>query len=169
LEVRLSRSDDEFHAFVAERLDRWRRSAYLLCGDWHFADDLVSQALVKLHRSWARASRADNVDAYAQKVLTRCWLSERGRRWRRLEQTYSDPPHRSYLPDDRVVDRLPLADLLRSLGPRQRAVVILRFYLDHSVEETAEILGISTGTVKSQSARALELLRIETRSPSTGR
>jgi RNA polymerase sigma-70 factor (sigma-E family) len=162
LEVRLSRSDDEFHAFVAERLDRWRRSAYLLCGDWHLADDLVSQALVKLHRSWSRVRGADNVDAYAQKVLTRCWLTERGRRWRHLEQTRSDPPHRESPPDDRVVDRLPLADLLRSLGPRQRAVLILRFYLDHSVEETAEILGVSPGTVKSQSARALGQLRIRT-------
>ncbi|MEV0131111.1 SigE family RNA polymerase sigma factor [Dactylosporangium sp. NPDC050688] len=158
----MPRSDDEFHAFVAERLDRWRRSAYLLCGDWHLADDLVSQALVKLHRSWSKVRSADNVDAYAQKVLTRCWLTERGRRWRHLEQTHSDPPPRSYLPDDRVVDRLPLADLLRSLGPRQRAVLILRFYLDHSVEETAEILGVSPGTVKSQSARALEQLRIGT-------
>ncbi len=157
----MPRSDDEFHAFVAERLVRWRRSAYLLCGDWHLADDLVSQALVKLYRSWSKVRSADNVDAYAQKVLTRCWLTERGRRWRQLEQTHSDPPRRSYLPDDRVVDRLPLADLLRSLGPRQRAVLILRFYLDHSVEETAEILGVSPGTVKSQSARALEQLRIE--------
>lgn len=158
----MSRSDDEFHAFVAERLDRWRRSAYLLCGDWHLADDLVSQALVKLHRSWSKVRSADNVDAYAQKVLTRCWLTERGRRWRRLEQTHCDPPPRSYLPDDRVVDRLPLADLLRSLGPRQRAVLILRFYLDHSVEETADFLGVSPGTVKSQSARALNQLRIGT-------
>jgi RNA polymerase sigma-70 factor (sigma-E family) len=162
LEVRLSRSDDEFHAFVAERLNRWRRSAYLLCGDWHLADDLVSQALVKLHRSWSKARGADNVDAYAQKVLTRCWLTERGRRWRHLEQTHSDPPPQSYLPNDRVVDRLPLAELLRSLGPRQRAVLILRFYLDHSVEETAEILGVSPGTIKSQSARALQQLRIAT-------
>lgn len=159
----MSRSDDEFHAFVAERLDRWRRSAYLLCGDWHLADDLVSQALIRLHRGWSKVTRADNIDAYAQKVLTRCWLTERGRRWRRLEQTYSEPPSHSYQPDDRVVDRLPLADLLRSVGPRQRAVVILRFYLDHSVEETAEILGVSTGTVKSQSARALDILRIGVR------
>ncbi|GAA2606468.1 hypothetical protein GCM10010399_41760 [Dactylosporangium fulvum] len=94
----MSRSDDEFHAFVAERLDRWRRSAYLLCGDWHLADDLVSQALVKLHRSWSKARSADNVDAYAQKVLTRCWLTERGRRWRHLEQTHSDPPPRRTCP-----------------------------------------------------------------------
>ena len=158
----MSRSDDEFHAFVAERLDRWRRSAFLLCGDWHLADDLVSQALVKLYRSWSKVRGADNVDAYAQKVLTRCWLTERGRRWRRLERTHRDPPPRPYLPDDRVVDRLPLADLLRRLGPRQRAVLILRFYFDHSVEETAEILGVAPGTVKSQSARALEQLRIRT-------
>jgi DNA-directed RNA polymerase specialized sigma24 family protein len=120
LEVRLSRSEDQFHAFVAERLDRWRRSAYLLCGDWHLADDLVSQALIKLHRSWARASRADNIDAYAQKVLTRCWLSEQGRRWRSVEQTYADPPPRPAPPDHRVVDRSETGHWLRD-RPRRRA------------------------------------------------
>lgn len=163
----MSRSEDQFHAFVAERLDRWRRSAFLLCGDWHLADDLVSQAMIKLHRSWSKASKADNLDAYAQKVLTRCWLSEQGRRWRSVEQSYADPPPPACQPDNRVVDRLPLADLLRSIGPRQRAVVVLRYYLDLSVEETADILGVSTGTVKSQAARALEQLRIE--SPQIGR
>ena len=161
----MSRSDDEFHAFVAERLDRWRRSAYLLCGDWHLADDLVSVTVAKLFRHWRTVRRTDNADAYAQKVLTRCWLTERGRRWRHLEQTHSDPPPQPYPPDDRVIDRVPLADLLRSLGPRQRAVLILRFYLDHSVEETAQLLGISAGTVKSQSARGLETLRALAYSP----
>jgi RNA polymerase sigma-70 factor (sigma-E family) len=159
LEVRLPDIDEHFHEFVAARLDRWRRGAYLLCGDWHLADDLVSEAIIRLHRHWSRVLLADNVEAYAQKILTRCWLSERRRRWYHREQTHADPPATAYPMDERIVDRLPLAELLRSLGPRQRAVVILRFYLDHSIEETAEILGITPGTVKSQCARALEHLR----------
>ncbi|MET7403445.1 sigma-70 family RNA polymerase sigma factor [Dactylosporangium sp. NPDC005572] len=151
--------DDEFHAFVAGRLDRWRRGAYLMCGDWHLADDLVSEAVIRLHRHWGKVRLAGNADAYAQKVLARCWLNERRRGWRRRERVDADPPSPEYRMEDRIVDRLPLADLLRSLGPRQRAVLILRFYLDHSVEETADILGVAPGTVKSQAARALEQLR----------
>ncbi|MFG2044019.1 SigE family RNA polymerase sigma factor [Dactylosporangium sp. NPDC048998] len=155
----MPRADDQFHVYVAEHLDRWRRTAYLLCGDWHLADDLVSEAVIRLHRHWSRASQANNVDAYTQKILTRCWLSEQRRRWRRVEHTQADPPATSYLQPDGIVERQPLAQLLESLGPRQRAVVILRFYLDHSVEETAELLGIAPATVRSQSTRALEHLR----------
>jgi RNA polymerase sigma-70 factor (sigma-E family) len=157
--------DEEFHAYVGQRLERWRRGAYLLCGDWHLADDLVSEAVIRLHRHWAKVRRADNVDAYAQTVLTRCWLTERGRGWRRRERVDAEMPVPVYQPDERIVDRLPLAQLLRELGPRQRAVLILRFYLDHSVEETADILGITPGTVKSQCARALEQLRSDRVTP----
>ncbi|MFI5910987.1 SigE family RNA polymerase sigma factor [Dactylosporangium sp. NPDC051541] len=158
--------DEEFHAYAAARLERWRRGAYLLCGDWHLADDLVSEAVIRLHRHWAKVRRADNVDAYAQTILTRCWLTERGRGWRRRERSTAELRHPAYQPpDERIVDRLPLAELLRALGPRQRAVLILRFYLDHSVEETAEILGITTGTVKSQCARAIEQLRSDRVTP----
>jgi RNA polymerase sigma-70 factor (sigma-E family) len=155
----------EFHAYVSTRMDQWRRSAYLLCQDWHLADDLVSVAVTKLYRSWAKASRADNRDAYAQKVLTSCWLTERGRGWRRREQFAADPPEQQWAPPDQIGDRESLAALLRSLGPRQRAVLVLRFYLDYSVEETAAILQISAGTVKSQSARGLETLRAAAPAP----
>jgi RNA polymerase sigma-70 factor (sigma-E family) len=159
LEVRLPSADDKFHEYVALRLDRWRRSAYLLCGDWHLADDLVSEAVLRLHRHWKKVIRADNVDAYAQKILTRCWLNERRRAWRKAEHSVADPLPTSYTQDEAILERQPLARLLASLAPRQRAVVILRFYLDHSVEETADILGIAPGTVRSQSSRALEQLR----------
>jgi RNA polymerase sigma-70 factor (sigma-E family) len=154
-----SANDDEFYAYVAARMDRWRRSAYLLCQDWHCADDLVSITVTKLYRNWSTASRADNRDAFAQRVLTRSWLDERRRPWRRREELQDQLPERAHQAPERVGHREVLADLLRSLGPRQRAVVVLRFYLDCSVQETALTLGISEATVKSQSSRALETLR----------
>ncbi|HWS38997.1 MAG TPA: SigE family RNA polymerase sigma factor [Actinoplanes sp.] len=155
----MSRADDrEFHEFVEQRMERWRRSAYLLCSDWHTADDLVSMAITKLYRHWRAVRHADNPDAYAQKVLTRTWLDERRRPWRRerAAETLPDQPEDAV---DRVHDRTSLAALLASLGPRQRAVLILRFYFDYSAEQTAEILGISVGTVKSQTSRGLSALR----------
>ncbi|SCL61134.1 RNA polymerase sigma-70 factor, sigma-E family [Micromonospora citrea] len=151
--------EEDFHAFVTGRMERWRRSAYLLCQDWHTADDLVSVAVAKLYRGWRRASRAENRDAYAQRVLTRCWLDERRRPWRNRERSTAAMPDVAGVVPETVTDRDGLAALLRSLPPRQRAVLVLRFYLDHSVEETAQMLGISAGTVKSQSARGLANLR----------
>jgi RNA polymerase sigma-70 factor (sigma-E family) len=149
----------QFHEFVSARMDRWRRSAYLLCQDWHTADDVVSVMVGKLYDHWGKASQATNIDAYAQRILTRTWLNEARRPWRR-EFPNGEPPD-STVPDlPAAVDRESLAALLRSLGPRQRAVIVLRFYLDHTVEETASILGVSEGTVKSQSARALATLRL---------
>jgi RNA polymerase sigma-70 factor (sigma-E family) len=147
----------EFHEYVAARMDRWRRTAFLMCQSWHTADDVVSITVGKLYEHWRRARQADNLDAYVQRILTRSWLNERRRPWRR-ERSVAQAPDLVTEPEA-IVDREGLADLLRSLGPRQRAVVVLRFYLDYSVEETASILGVSTGTVKSQSARGLATLR----------
>jgi RNA polymerase sigma-70 factor (sigma-E family) len=151
--------DDDYREFVAARLEPLRRTAYLLCRDWHTADDLVSITLGKLYRHWRRVRAADNVDAYARGVLTHAWLDERRRPWRREAATAVVPDVASAGPEGRLTDREALHDLLASLGARQRAVVVLRFYCDLSVEQTAEILGISTGTVKSQAARGLETLR----------
>ena len=158
----MRRADEtDFHDFVAWRLDRWRRSAFLLCQDWHTADDVVSVTVAKLYRSWRTAGRADNREAYAQRVLTRAWLDGRGagpgsgggnRRARTLPDVAVAGPGDGHRP--RRTRRV-----AAFLGPKQRAVLVLRFYLDCSVEETAQILGISTGTVKSQSARGLANLR----------
>ncbi|NUR73811.1 MAG: SigE family RNA polymerase sigma factor [Hamadaea sp.] len=150
--------EDEFRAFVTVRMDRWRRAAYLLCHDWHLADDLVAVVVGKIYDHWRRVAAADNPDAYAQRVLTRSWLDERRRPWRREHPT-GLPPEPAHAQADRTADRSHLIALLAGLAPGQRAVVVLRFYFDHSVEETAELLGISVGTVKSQSARGLETLR----------
>ncbi len=150
--------EDDFHAYVSARMERWRRTAYLLCQDWYTADDLVSITVTKLFRNWRKVRVADNRDAYAQRVLSRTWLDET-RRASRREWSQSDPVEVGWSPPDRITDRESLARLLKALGPRQRAVVVLRFYLDYSVEETAELLHISVGTVKSQSARGLDTLR----------
>ncbi|GAA3455476.1 SigE family RNA polymerase sigma factor [Dactylosporangium matsuzakiense] len=155
--MRQSEADD-FRSYVAVRMDRWRRTAYLLCQDWHASDDLVSILVAKLYQHWGRVAVADNRDAYAQRMLTRVWLDERRRPWAR-EQPQERLPETGYDTVDGVTDRDRLGRLLAGLGRRQRAVVVLRFYLDYSVEETAELLGISPGTVKSQSARALQAVR----------
>jgi RNA polymerase sigma-70 factor (sigma-E family) len=150
--------EDEFHAYVSARMDRWRRTAYLLCQDWHTADDLVSITVTKLFRNWRKVRAADNRDAYAQRVLSRSWLDE-SRRASRREWSRPEPVEVGWTVPDRITDRESLARLLEAVGPRQRAVLVLRFYLDYSIEDTAELLNISVGTVKSQSARGLETLR----------
>ena len=155
------KGDEEFFAFVAPRMDRWRRGAFLICQDWHTADDAVSVAVAKLYRAWPKARKADNVEAYAQRVLTRSCVDELRRGWRKESPTATLPDLAPVGPagPDLVDERQALAALLRSLGPSQRAVLVLRFYLDYSIEETARILGISEGTVKSQAARGLESVR----------
>jgi RNA polymerase sigma-70 factor (sigma-E family) len=145
-----------FRDYVRARTERLRRTAFLYCRDWHTADDLVGTTLVKLYQHWHRARRADNLDAYVHGILAHAWLDERRRPWRR-EQPVSQLPELTQ-PGTPAGDADLLA-LLADLPPRRRACVVLRFYCDLSVEQTAEILGISPGTVKSQTARGIEALR----------
>ncbi|GAA1030625.1 SigE family RNA polymerase sigma factor [Virgisporangium ochraceum] len=151
-------NEEAYREYVVARMDRLRRMAYLLCHDWHTADDLVSNALLKLYRNWSRAQRADNLDAYVRRILLRSWLDERRRPWRRESSTDEVPDHPAPLPAP--VDDRRLLELLRQLPQRRRAVLVLRFYCDLSVEETAATLGVSVGTVKSTTARALDTLRV---------
>lgn len=163
----MRRSDeDDYRQYVVANMDRLRRTAYLLCHDWHTADDLVSVTIAKLYRNWSTAQRATNLDAYVRVILVRSWLDERRRPWRR-ELASDDLPE---LPvDDRAdtLDRMTLMDLLKQLTPRRRAAVVLRFYFDLTVEETAEALGCSPGTVKSLTARGLEAMRVKAAKAST--
>ncbi|MGC1211326.1 MAG: SigE family RNA polymerase sigma factor [Micromonospora sp.] len=157
----MNRADeDEYRQFVAARLEPLRVTAYLLCRDWHTADDLVSITVGKLYRHWRRVRRMEHVDAYVRGMLTNAWLDERRRPWRRERSTHQ-PPDRveTNAPEVTLADRELLLDLLAQLPARRRAVVVLRFYCDLSVEETARALGVSAGTVKSQAARGLESLR----------
>jgi RNA polymerase sigma-70 factor (sigma-E family) len=148
-----------YREYVTSRMDMLRRVAYLLCRDWHTADDLVSISIGKLYRHWSRVAASDGVDAYVRKILLRVWLDEKRRPWRRREEPTEQLPELESVVEFRVVDREHLLDLLHELPPRRRAAVVLRLYCDLSVEETAEILGCTTGTVKSQTARGLDTLR----------
>ena len=96
--------EDEFREFVGIRMERWRRAAFLLCHDWHMADDLVGTVVGKLYENWRRVSAADNPDAYAQRVLTRSWIDERRRPWRR-EHPAEELPDPGWSPPDQVADR----------------------------------------------------------------
>ncbi|GAA3780369.1 SigE family RNA polymerase sigma factor [Micromonospora maritima] len=153
--------EDEYRQFVTARLEPLRVTAYLLCRDWHSADDLVSITLGKLYRHWRRVRAVENPDAYVRAVLTNVWLDERRRPWRR-ERATADLPDRAdpAASDAAPADRAHLLALLSQLPPRRRAVIVLRFWCDLSVEETAQALGVSAGTVKSQAARGLESLRV---------
>jgi RNA polymerase sigma-70 factor (sigma-E family) len=159
---RLKASDEQaFREFVTARMRPMLRTAHLLSGDWHQAEDVVSTAIVKLYGAWARVRRADNPEAYARQVVVRTWLDERRRPWRRehpTEQLPDDRSHGDSAADD-VARRADLRRLLAELPARQRAVLVLRFYEDLSVEQTAEILGCSQGAVKTLTSRSLDRIR----------
>ncbi len=144
-----------FRDYVQVRMERLRRTAFVYCRDWHTADDLVGTTLVKLYQHWQRAQRADNLDAYVYGILAHAWLDEKRRPWRRETSVREFPDRPQPAPDERDPGVLAM---LADLPPRRRACIILRF-CDLSVDETAAILGISPGTVKSQTARGLASLR----------
>jgi RNA polymerase sigma-70 factor (sigma-E family) len=154
----MDRRDREFAEFTQARSTALRRTAFLLCGDWQRAEDIVQTALVKLYVSWHRVHRDGNVDAYVRTILTRTAIDEFRRAHRRRETLMDVPPEvpaRQSNSDDaidvqRVLDQLPAG---------QRAVIVLRYWEDLSITETARTLRISEGTVKSQTAKALTSMR----------
>jgi RNA polymerase sigma-70 factor (sigma-E family) len=151
--------DEEFSAYVGERRAQLYRTAVLLCGDPHRAEDVVQTALAKLYAAWPRVRRADSVDAYARRAVVNVHLDETRRPWRRERSTSAADL------DGRAPAGLPVEEVdalwsaLRALPAGQRRVVVLRHYWGLSVEETAADLGVSTGTVKSQTSDALARLR----------
>jgi len=151
----------EFRDYVAAHADRLRRFAYLCCGDWHRAEDAVQTAFVRLYDVWTKTS-ATSYDHYVRRIVTNVLIDEHRRGWFRRERVSEALPERS-VPDgaQRSVETLTIMDALAKLPPRQRAVVVLRYWEDLSVEQVSEILRCSTGTVKSQSARALQTLRAQ--------
>lgn len=156
--------DDEFTEYVAAKLPWLGRVAYLLCQDRHQAEDLVQTAITRLYVHWRRAAAADNLDGYVHTVLVRVYLSERSTAWsRRVRVLPAVPDDASGMADvDADID---LRAALALLAPGQRAAIVLRFYCDLSVDQTAAILGCSAGTVKSQTARGLDALRRLVTSP----
>lgn len=155
------RDEQEFAAYFARRQDAVRRTAYLLCGDWHRADDLAQIAFVALHRRWRKIRDHKALDAYVRKTLVRASIDESRRPWRRerFVDALPEPPPATEGLDDHVVTREALLQGLRQVPPRQRAVLVLRYFDGLDVAAAAQALGCSEGTVKSQTARGLATLR----------
>ncbi|MEU0547160.1 SigE family RNA polymerase sigma factor [Micromonospora sp. NPDC005979] len=151
--------DGEFTTFVQERGAALLRVAYVLAGNQHAAEDLLQNALAKAYARWPRI-RGD-AEPYVKRILYHDQVSGWRRRARRAEVPVAELPERPVDSDSgRETDlRLLLLDALRALPPRQRAVLTLRYLEDLSVEQTASLLGCRTGTVASQSTRALARLR----------
>jgi RNA polymerase sigma-70 factor (sigma-E family) len=151
--------DQEFGDYYTSRADRMRGAAYLMCGDWHRAEDVVQTAFVKLYLVWHRVSAEGAIDQYVRRIISRSLVDESRRPWRREQ---AEPPHelpQATVSDPPPEDRLVLVQALAQVPVRQRATLVLRFFEDLSVEETAAMLGISVGTVKSQTSRGLDALR----------
>ena len=146
----------DFEEFVVARRDALLRTAYLLTGNHHDAEDLVQSALIKVVPKWARIK--DRPEPYVRRVLARESVNRwRGRRWR--EVTIDVVPEAMHHDGTDRTDRIALLADLRRLSPRQRAVLVLRYFDDLTEADTAAALGISVGTVKSHVREALARLR----------
>lgn len=154
------RDEATFVEFATSVRGSLRASAYLLCGDWHQAADLVQEALIRVYVAWPRMHRHGSETAYAKRVLVNAFLDQRRRRssTERPSEITPDSPGTQDLAEE-VVERAALMAGLRRLPPRQRACVVLRYLDDLDVNTTAQILGCSAGTVKSQTSKALRTLR----------
>ena len=149
----------DYAEYAEGRLAWLRRLAYLLCQDWHEADDLVQATLTRLYTYWPRVARMDNIDAYVRTILVRTFLGERRSPWFRrvlLPGSAQADGVAAGADPDAVLD---VRQALAAIPPRQRATLVLRFYRDLDVEQAAAVLGCSAGTVKSQTSKGLAALR----------
>jgi RNA polymerase sigma-70 factor (sigma-E family) len=148
---------ERFREFVTARKDSLRSLAYVTCGDWHAADDAVANVLAKLYSRWSKVER---VDAYARTMVVRAAIDEKRRPWRRERSGSGALPETTLCdPTNAADERLRMRAAMLTLAPRQRAVLVLRFYENLSTAETAQALNCSEGTVKSQCSRGLSKLR----------
>lgn len=155
-----ARKDADFAAYMSARQPSLLRTAYLLTGDQHTAEDLVQTALAKLYLSWDKVQDRGLIDGYVRRILVNENNSLWRRAWKKREvSTDAVPDHQRVVdtPDDGR--SAALWEFVQTLPRKQRAVVVLRYYEDLSEAEVADTLGISVGTVKSQSSRALAALR----------
>lgn len=149
-----------FAEYFQARREPVRRTAYLLCGDWHKADDLTQTAFVKLYGAWQRVREPKALDAYVRSCLVRSVVDESRRPWRRERAVEIVPD----VPDDLdfssiVADQDVLKAALAAIPSGQRAVLVLRYFEGMDVAGAAEALGCSEGNVKSQTARGLAAMR----------
>jgi RNA polymerase sigma-70 factor (sigma-E family) len=154
-------AEAEFEEYFRARRDTVRRTAYLMCGDWHRADDHAQSAFVALHRHWRRVRDKGALDAWMRRTLVRTVVDESRRPWRR-ERSTDEVAAIDRAVDDPGADvatRHVLVDGLRAVPPRQRAVLVLRYFDGLDVAGTAAALGCSEGTVKSQTSHGLAALR----------
>lgn len=149
------RDSEQFASFVRDRSPGLLRAAWLLTGDWHLAQDLVQVALEKSWPRWGR--EVEHPDAYVRRVMLTTYLSWRRRRWVAEVPTAEVPEQMTGSEPTEL--RLALLTALSSLSPRQRAVLVLRFFEDLSEQQAADTLGCSVGSVKSHASRGLQQLR----------
>jgi RNA polymerase sigma-70 factor (sigma-E family) len=151
------RDDGEFVAFVERSANRLCETAFLLCRDWNLAQDLTQITFIKVYLSWRRI-RHDDPYRYSKKVLLRAYLDHK--RLKSSAELRTDAiPDRPAVADAAEL-RLTLLDALGQLSPRDRAIIVLRYWEDHSIQTVAELLDLSPGVVKVQSMRALARLRV---------
>ncbi len=153
------KAEDEqaFREFVTSQMASLRKLAYMTCGDWHAAEDAVANTLVKLYPRWRKLDRPD---LYAKTMVYRAAIDEKRRPWRRERSAGAALPDVTQRDTAGLTDeRVRLRAALAAVPARQRAAVILRHYLDLSLEDTAEVLGCNVGTAKSQTSRGLAKLR----------
>ena len=145
-----------FREYVAARMERLRRTAFLYCRDWHTADDLVSTTLVKLYQHWQRAQQAGSLDAYVYGILAHAWLDERRRPWRREQVVPELPDHDSPGPTGRTPTCSPCWRACRPAGaPVWSSASTATCPSSRPPRSSAS----RPGTVKSQTARGLDMLR----------
>jgi RNA polymerase sigma-70 factor (sigma-E family) len=155
-------TDEEFAVLVLACWASLYRTAYLMLGDRADAEDLVQTALAKTYANWRRVRSVDAAPGYARTTLVNTassWFRKKGWRNENPTEVLPESAHRSGHETD-LSDRRTVIDALGTLPPRQRAVVVLRYYEDLSVAQVAHALGITEGTVKSQTSEALSKLRV---------
>ncbi|MFG2043384.1 SigE family RNA polymerase sigma factor [Dactylosporangium sp. NPDC048998] len=151
-------ADDEYVEYVTARLPALHRLAYAFSGDSHRADDIVQQTITNLYMRWPKIRGVDHLDRYVRSMLVNAFIDERRLAWARV-RLFAEPPEAVTPASDDADDRTVLRAALSRVPRRQRAVLVLRFMYDLPVAEVAEILGVSAGTVKSQTSHGLTALR----------